>query len=122
MADRILEWYIEGVIGSPTDPQGPIYTMERGYRPLVVRINSKHTPGTDIRIYIKDDGVSILGTHLPGLVKGRVSEDVAEDFRESATAIDRYSLVSLYVTGDAHGVTVQLELESVEDNLKRSDT
>ena len=123
MADRILTWYIESLVGDGTSA-GPVFVMDRDYRPHVVRVHAKRCPDAGhLSLDVKDDGVSIFGL-LPKLTKGQTSEDVAEDFQPNADTIAKYSLVSLDLNSSgASGITVQLELEAEADSeVEESDT
>tara|TARA_Y100000310_G_scaffold269077_1_gene282026 strand:+ start:803 stop:1171 length:369 start_codon:yes stop_codon:yes gene_type:complete len=113
--DRFLTWYSESTIGDGTST-GPVYIMDRDYQPRVVRVHAKRVPdATHLELDIKDDGASIFSNTVR-LAKNSNAEDVAEDFKPSATTIKRYSAVSLDLTPNgAHGVTVTLELVAEED-------
>lgn len=112
MADRILNWYIEEVLGDGTN-QGPSFYLENNYSlPAEVRVYAGKSPdSTDLQIDIKDDGVSLF-TNLPTLQKGANGLDWWEDFNDDLTLMAKYSLITLDITqsGGAKKITVQLEL------------
>lgn len=124
MADRILEWYLDTLVDDQFS-RGAVFIMDRDYQPRVVRIHAKRAPGEDVTFDIRDDGVSIMGGIAPILYKGKNLEDVAEDFTVAATTIERYSAVTLHLTGGhTSGISVQLELvaETDDDELDETDT
>lgn len=114
MADRILVWYLEGIIGDGLE-QGPIYYADQDYRPIGLRVMVKRAPdSSDLTFNIKDDGASILYQNSR-LGKGGVTEEDADNFPQNQTDIREGSLISLDVTsGGAKGITVQLELEKTK--------
>lgn len=123
MADRILTWYIDTLVGDHTT-QGPVHTLDQAYSPVACRVNVKRAPDAgDLEFDIKADGVSIFET-LPRLKEGETSEDVAEDWGiNGGEEIARYSLISLDLTPNgASGITVQLELVAADDERAASDT
>ena len=109
-ADRILVWYLEGILGTGLD-QGPAFYMDADYTPTALRIMAKRAPDAGrLSFDIKDDGVSILSRRA-GLAKGDVLEDDAEEFPLNPRTIEEGSLVTLDVTSmGASGITIQLEL------------
>jgi len=125
MADRIMVWHIETVIGDGTN-QGPTFIADKDYSPHVVRVHAKRAPDAGVLEFdIKDDGVSIFPLDRPYLRIGSNTEEVAEDWPETTATIARYSLVSLDLVdcgGGAHGITVQLELIADEDDGDRAES
>lgn len=112
MADRILIWYMEQVLGDGTE-QGPTYYMEQDYTPVALRVMAKRSPdGGALTVDIKDDGVSIL-ERKARLEKGDKTEADAEELALNPVTIKEGSLVTLDVTTKgASGITVQLELNA----------
>ena len=110
MADRILVWYLEGVIGDGTE-QGPAYYMDRDYVPDALRVMAKRVADADdFTADIKDDGVSILSRRAR-MLKGAKTEVDAEEFPSPPVLIEAGSLITLDVTSaGAKGITIQLEL------------
>ena len=111
MADRILTWYLEGIIGDGLE-QGPIFYADEDYMPIGLRVMVKRVPdSSDLTFDIKDDGVSVL-YQKARLGKGGETEEDADTFPQNLTAIEKGSLISLDVTpSGAKGITIQLELE-----------
>ena len=119
---RYLEWYIHTNEGDSTSA-GPVYILDREYRPRVVRVHVKRQPDADdMTLDIKDDGTSIFEA-LPRLVKGQTSDEVVADFFPSADSLAKYSQVSLDLTPNgAAGITVILELVAEEGEQEDMDT
>jgi len=112
MASRILTWYYRGV-----DPEMPAYYLERDYTPAHIRVYAKKEPsGGDLQVDIKDDGTSILASYA-FLPKGDNLEEDAEDFLDTESIMEVGSVVTcdVVVTNGADGITVQLELLSLND-------
>lgn len=112
MADRIMTWYLESLIGDGKE-QGPAYYADQDYTPVALRVMAKRVPdAADLTFDIKDDGVSIL-SRLSRLVKGTATEDAADQFPLNPPLIAEGSLITLDVTSSgAKGITIQLELEA----------
>ncbi len=111
MADRILTWYVDEVVGDGTH-QGPTFILDRDYDlPGIVRIYAGDVPDANVlQVDIKDDGVSLF-TSKPTVHKKQHSQDWWENFDDSLHFMEKYSLISLDVTsGGAKKITVQLEL------------
>lgn len=119
---RFLTWYIHTLEGDNTSA-GPVFILDREYRPRVVRIHVKRPPDADDMTFdIKDDGTSIFEA-LPILIKGQTSDEVAADFFPSADSLAKYSQVSLDLTPNgAAGITVILELVAEEGEQEDLDT
>lgn len=120
---RYLDWYIHVLEGDNTSV-GPVYVLDRDHQPRVARIHAKRAPDAgDLTFDIKDDGVSIFSL-APRLKKGTKKEELAEDFKPSAAAMKKYSVITLDLTPNgAAGITVHLELVALEDEeVKESDT
>jgi hypothetical protein len=110
--NRILTWYANEI----GDTQDRVYYMEQDYIPLHVRIYAREPAVSgDVEIDIKDDGVSIFETSC-FLGESDHETEMAEDFLEELT-IEQGSWVSFDVKklGGAHGITVQLELDTADD-------
>jgi hypothetical protein len=123
MADRILVWYVDKNTGNGTN-EGPSFIMDRDYVPYVVRTHAKNAPDAgNMEITINDDGASIFSSPV-FLPQNENTEEVVEDWVENATTIEKYSLVTLDLNPNgAQGITVQLELDAVEnEETERSDT
>ena len=111
---RHLVWHIESLIGDNTS-LGPVYTLDREYYPRCVRIHCKVAPGGDMRVDIKDDGVSIFNS-LPRVTKGS-QDELGEDSFKNPALLAKYSLVTLDIpTYATAGTTVTLELTSDEED------
>lgn len=112
MADRILVWYLDQIVGDGTE-QGPTYYADQDYTPVALRVMVKRSPDAGaLTCDIKDDGVTILRRRAR-LEKGDVSEPDAEEFPTNPAQIAEGSLITLDVTSSgASGITVQLELDA----------
>ena len=112
MADRILTWYLEDIVGDGTE-QGPTYYMDKDYTPVALRIVARRVPDAgNLTFDVKDDGVSIL-TQRALLAKGDRSDEDAEQFPLNPATIAEGSLVTLDVTSmGAHGISIHLELDA----------
>lgn len=123
MFNRILTWYVE----SPknTGNEGPSFYLDRSYAlPGIVRIFAGVAPdGGNLEIDIKDDGSSIF-SNLPTVSKNTNGQDWWEDFNDSLTLMEQFSLITLEIpkSSGAQQITVTLELqkefhEEVDDDL-----
>jgi hypothetical protein len=121
--NRILVWYVDTLVDDQYS-LGPVFYMDRDYRPRVIRVHAKRAPGMDMSFDIRVDGTSIMGGDLPVLGKGDTLEDVAQDFvvPEDTSTIAKDSIVTFHlVSGGTSGITVQLELESETDESEFND-
>ena len=128
---RIITWHIPypGYVL-------PRFYMERDYTPERVRILAEQSPlGGECRIDIRDDGTSIFaerglrpeGSYVTRLIgtskkngvlpKGATLEEAADDFPSSVETIATGSVLTCHEIdlAGASNVTVQLELESADD-------
>lgn len=135
--NRIITWHIP----YPGFPLSQFY-VERDYTPEKVRILAENAPGgTESKIDIRDDGVSIfvekglhpesksasrlIGTSIQNttLPKGATVEEDADDLPESPPAIEAGSVLTCHEIdlAGASNVTVQLELESLDDEDEEAE-
>lgn len=117
MADRILVWHSNRLTMTPTS-YGPTYYLEKSYAPKAVRLHCNVAPHLgDLKVDIKDDGVSIF-TDYARLPWGDSHEPDAEDFLEALPPMAEGSLITCEIveTNGAGGVTVQLELETLDED------
>ena len=112
MADRILVWYVENIVGDGVE-SGPTFYVEKDYTPSALRVMLKRTAdAADFQFDILDDGVSIMNSLRGRVRKGDASDPDADNFPFGGGRIVEGSLVSLNLTpSGAKGITVQLELE-----------
>lgn len=125
MADRILDFHAETIIGDGTN-QDRAYILDRDYSPRVLRVHARRAPdATDLQIDIKDDGVSIF-TNRPSLQKGENTQDWWEDFKTTGNepaVMEKYSVITFDVTqpAGAKGITVSLELKAEEQDAEEDE-
>ncbi|KKK85891.1 hypothetical protein LCGC14_2768690, partial [marine sediment metagenome] len=95
-ANRILSWYIENPknIGS----EGASYYLDRSYSlPATLRIYAGIAPdGGTLQVDIKDDGSSIF-TNLPTVSKNTNGQDWWQDFNDSLSLMEQFSLITLEI-------------------------
>ena len=120
----------------------PAFYMERDYVPEKLRIYAAQAPnGGDCEIDIRDDGTTILSsrgrrpesttaTRLTGtakttavLPKGANLEEDADDFLTTDSTIAAGSVLTCHEIdlNGAKNVTVQLELDSADDEDEETD-
>lgn len=108
MAERIVNWHING------KPDNMAYYMEQDYAPHAVRIHAQ-TPakGNSLKIDIKADGVSILGTYAELHEDETLLVDATEG--EFNDCIEEGEILTCEVveSNGANNVTVQLELDAL---------
>lgn len=112
----------------------PRYYVKQDIAPVKLIIMAEQAPGIDCEVDIRDDGVTIFAdrglrptskaaSRLTGtskttavLPKGATLEEAAEDFVEGVI-IEAGSVLSCHEIdfGGASNITVQLEVEDVED-------
>ena len=117
MADRILVWHSNQLTVTPQS-YGPTYYLEKSYAPTAVRLHCNVAPKLgDLKVDIKDDGVSIF-TGYAVLPYGDSHEPDAEDFLEALPPLAEGSLITCEIveTNGAGGVTIQLELETIDED------
>ena len=128
--NRIVTWHIP-YPGAPLER----FYMERDYTPEKLRILAEQAPSVDCEVDIRDDGTTIFadrglrptsksasrstGTTKTTAVlpKGQTLEEAADDFPTNGTTIAAGSVLTCHEIemGGAGNVTIQLELESLED-------
>ena len=135
MADRVLVWHQEDVVGDGARI-GPTYYIEEDYEAVAVRIYAeKAAPDGDIEVDIFDDGVSIFPNTAPTLLHtestwlkpplevkpAKTSVSLAKGTNESELvdndpkSIDKGSWLHCEVTQSNGGrnITVSLELARI---------
>ena len=114
MADRILTWFIDQVMGDGIE-QGPAYYMDQDYTPTALRVLTKRAPDASAGLVldIKDDGASIF-SRVVRVEAGDSQEPDAEEFPRNPGSIAEGSVVTLNITpgSGASGITVHLELSA----------
>lgn len=114
MADRILSWYVDTIVGDGTNA-GAVHCLDKDYtlHHAVVRLHAKQAPDAGVlEIDIKDDGVSIFSGRFPNLQKSRQKEEEWDDFSDTVRRMEKYSFISLDIRAPAgaKGISVSLEL------------
>lgn len=115
MSKQIVTWFIENVERDGTE-QGHTFYADQDYVPSGLRLMARQAPDTSaMTCDIKDDGTTIL-SQTARLPVGIESEGDADEFPNNPPTILAGSLVTLdLVAGGAKGITVQLELETVDE-------
>ena len=115
MSKQIVTWFIENVERDGTEQRQTFYA-DQDYVPVGLRIMARQAPDTSaLTCNIKDDGTTILSRSAT-LPVGVESEGDADEFPVNPPTILEGSLVTLdVVPGGAKGITVQLELETVDE-------
>ena len=116
---RILVWHIpEGRVKAGTVSQGPVYYADHDYAPEALRLYAQRAPdGGDLKVDIRDDGVSIFTGNYAALNKGGNLEEHAEDFPSALPLIAEGSVISFHIINKAgaEDITGQLEMTSLND-------
>lgn len=113
---RYLTWHIDHRRGGDAS-QGPLYYADHDYTPGAFRILARQVPATELRVDIRDDGVSIFNLGYAELTRGETLEENAEDYPAEVAVIAEGSVISLHVvrTGEADDFTCELEVEWDEE-------
>lgn len=120
---RILVWNLTS-LRDGDEGQGPAYYAEHSYTPDACRLYARNPPnGGDLKVDIRDDGVSIFTGNYAVLNDGGNLEEHAEDYPVAHPAIEEGSVVTFHVieTNGAADITCQLELESISDEEDESE-
>lgn len=115
MIDRVLTWYIDGVVSRNGVRQGETYYLEADYEPIALRIYAQDAPyGQALEVDILSDNVSIFGEKAC-LPAGENSEDAPVDFCKEV--LEAGTWISLNVTNQAsaRNITVSLELRLIPE-------
>lgn len=115
---RILTWHLPSFRGDDGS-QGPVHYADHDYSPEAVRLYARQAPnGGDLKVDIRDDGVSVFTSNYAALNKGGNLEEHAEDYPEAQPFIAEGSAISLHVisSGGAEDITCQLEMDSHDDD------
>lgn len=117
MADRVLTWFIDALVGDGTEV-GPVYYMESTYEPVGLHIYARLKPTAGaVEVDVLDDGVSILAQKAR-LTSGSQADEIAEEWKRPKPEIKEGSWVSLTInpeTKGGKGISVQLDLDRLED-------
>ncbi len=119
MADRVLTWYIAGVLSNNIEGinVSTEYVLDQDYIPVRVCLRQKMPQTGDATIIdINDDGQSIFYLH-PAINQGLLSSE-GDVFDSGLTVMKKDSVVTLDVdqvseTTPGNDLTVQLELAKV---------
>lgn len=120
---RILVWHVPHARGDNAS-QGPVYYADHDYDPGTLRLYARLAPnGADLKVDIRDDGVSIMTSNYAALNKGGNLEEHAEDYPAAQPFIAEGSTISFHIisTGGAEDITGQLEMESLSDEDDASE-
>ena len=117
MAKRILVWHVDHPRGDD-DSQGPVFYMDSDYSPGSVRLHARLATSGDLKVDIRQDGVSIFSSEKATLNGGSTLEEDAQDYPlDNDPFIAEESVLSFHIiqTGGAEGITCELELTTLED-------
>lgn len=116
--NRYLVWHFDLVAGT-NGAQGPVYFADQNYAPGSIRLSAQKAPDAgDLRVDIKDDGISILSSFHARMTEGNTLEEDAGGYTDNPPTIQEGSEISFHfvTTGGAENITCTLELESVGDD------
>jgi hypothetical protein len=120
MADRILVWYIPGVLSNNVEGINisTEYTLDKDYVPVRVTLRQKEAQSGEPNVFdINDDGVSLFGDVKPSINQG-LKDTEWTVFASNLTVIQKDSVITLdadQISGATPGkdLTVQLDLMKV---------
>ena len=115
---RLLVWHVFQPHGYQM-AQGPAYYAEHDYEPDACRLYARIAPsGGDLKVDIRDDGVSIFTSNYAALNKGGNLEEHAEDYPAVAPVIAEGSVITFHLIelNGAAEITCQLEMDSLDDS------
>lgn len=118
MGKRYLTWHAEHA-REDGDREGPVYYADEGYSLGHIRLHARRAPiGGDLRVDIRDDGVSILTSFGARITQGNTIEEEAEDYPDDRVTIEEGSEITFHViaASSAADITCTLEVEAIEDD------
>src|SRR3990167_2173000 len=93
---RVLVWHVDRV-HEGDESQGPVFYADFDYTPGAVRLMARTAPSVELKVDIRDDGVSLFTSNYAVLNKGATLEENAEDYDGDAPMIAAGSVVSMHV-------------------------
>ena len=114
---RYIVWHLPRVRGDDGS-QGPVFYADHDYYLGALRLYARQAPdGDDLKVDIRDDGVTVLNSYYATLNKGDNLEENAEDYPVEMPRIEQGSVISFHIisTGGAEDITAQLEMESLDE-------
>jgi hypothetical protein len=119
MADRILTWFIPGVLSNNVEGTNASieYVADEDYRPVVTLMSQKEAQAGEANVIdINDDGVSIFGDIKPSLNQGVLTSEF-DVFSSSLAYIAKGSVITLdidQISGTTPGSSLTVHLELVK--------